>query len=140
MNGKGIRDVDVLNKKIFDMPIFGERCCSYWPISHFVFYFILGLFFPQCGLIAMTLGVLWEIFETLFGRVMEGVSQNPTPTNDSANVEYNGQWMTGSLKDILFNFAGFYSAKALLYIFRGGRPVPLPFLKKDRCKICKHNP
>ena len=47
-NGK-VTETDNLNKLIVDIKIFDRRCCSFWPISHFIFYGILTYMYPANG-------------------------------------------------------------------------------------------
>ncbi|MDB4769413.1 hypothetical protein OAG24_00460 [bacterium] len=101
---------DIFNKKVFDIPWL-ENCCSVWPISHFVLYFILGILFPDCDVPLISLGILWEGFEmfvaSTYGSERQWVREN-------GNVEYSDNWWAGSLKDIFFNIVGFYTGKLLV--------------------------
>lgn len=108
-------DNDPLNKLVFKAP-FLENCCSWWPISHFVLFFIIGLLYPNCGFVAMTGGILWELIEV----IMSGLTRQPRQSirHDSGAVEYSSNWWAGSFKDIFMNFAGFYSAKLITYVYR----------------------
>jgi len=109
---------DFMNRMAFDLKItetlFGEKCCSMWPISHFILYFILGLLFPECDVLVLGLGILWEVFEGVFGT-FENKLRN-SGSEKVKHVEYSNSWWLGSYKDILFNFAGFYTAKFLLHV------------------------
>lgn len=102
---------DKMNQRVFTWNMF-PGCCSWWPITHFVLFFIIGLLYPNCGVVAMIGGVLWEGWETLIGSLTPKEQQNGTQNT----LEYT-QWWSGSLKDIFFNAAGFYSAKLLRYVF-----------------------
>lgn len=98
---------DIFNRKIFDIPWL-ENCCSFWPVSHFILFFILGLLFPNCDVPLISLGILWEGFEMFWASVQGSERQW---VMENGNIEYSGNWWAGSAKDILFNIAGFYTGK-----------------------------
>ena len=74
-----------------------------WPISHFIAFFIAGLLFPDCFLLAMGLGVLWEVYETVCGNLFYG----DRPVCEDGSELYTGKWMQGRVEDIVFDFLGF---------------------------------
>lgn len=127
-------DADLLNVKVFHMPVFGENCCSWWPISHFCFFFVLGVLYPDCDVVVLALGVLWELFEMSWSFV-EGSQRQAQRELDqfhNSNVEYSGNWWAGSFKDILFNTAGFYTGKATVRAVSGfGWNVCIPGLNAN---------
>lgn len=110
---------DFMNRKVFDLPWL-ENCCSWWPLSHFIVFFILGVFFPSCDVLVIGAGILWELFEMvmakLFNRQRQGIRRDT-----SNRVEYSSNWWAGSLKDIIFNILGFYSGKIFAMIFLHSR-------------------
>lgn len=100
--------IDKMNTKVFEFPLLGN-CCSWWPISHFILFFILGILFPDCGVLVLSLGVVWEIFETAADvysnrRSMSEIVLFQPP---SGSIEYSGSWWAGSIKDLIFNTLGF---------------------------------
>lgn len=97
---------DFMNQKVIDIPFF-ENCCSWWPISHFVLFLILGFLFPNCVLLIITLGIVWELIEVMMGKLVVGDKWQRQPLRQGGNVEYTQDWWAGSAKDILFNIAGF---------------------------------
>ncbi len=101
---------DFMNVKVFDFPMLGEPCCSWWPISHFVLFFILGYLYPSCGIVLMVLGAAWEGIEVIV-NYLEGSPRGNTRT--SSKLEYSENWWAGSFKDIIFNVAGFFAGKLL---------------------------
>jgi hypothetical protein len=109
---------DIMNQKIFDMRIMGENCCSWWPISHFILFMILGILFPDCDVVIISAGVLWELFEVTWST-LEGSQREELRSKEK--IEYSKNWWAGSFKDILFNIAGFYTGKLLVKI-RSKRP------------------
>ena len=96
---------DFMNLKVFDFALL-ENCCSLWPLSHFFLFFVLGVLFPDCGFILMTIGVAWEGFEMAISSVQ---SKNRQAVRDlkRGNIEYSGNWWAGSTKDIVMNALGF---------------------------------
>nr|QBK86384.1 MAG: uncharacterized protein LCMAC102_01790 [Marseillevirus LCMAC102] len=124
----GVRRIainDVMNQKLFDMKILGEHCCSWWPISHFFLFFILGVLFPDCDVIILLGGVLWEFFEMSWA-MFEG-SNFQAIESKGKKVEYSERWWAGSMKDILFNIVGFYTGKLL--VKASGKRVCIPLLR-----------
>ncbi len=109
--GKGLRaPYDILNKKLFSWKLFGDSCCSFWPISHFILFFILGAIWPGCHILLLIAGVLWEIMEEIGGRTGDLFYKRIHPSKSKKkfkNLEYT-RWWSGSIKDIVFNVAGLY--------------------------------
>ena len=99
---------DKLNKKIMNIPIFGKNCCSWWPISHFVSFFIWALIWPQYWQHLFGLGVAWEGIEYIFKLLTTPKNQElkfkRTRVGDGT-VEYE-QWWSSSKKDVVFNGMG----------------------------------
>lgn len=94
---------DVFNKNILKLPLMGE--VSWWPLSHFILYFIFGLIFPDCFIIAMVTGVIWEIYEVAYGLYYKNYIMK-TKTDENGNIQYQ-EWWGGRISDIFFNLAGF---------------------------------
>lgn len=96
---------DVLNKKLIDLSFLPgmDGCCSFWPISHFILYFILGLLFPDCFVILMLMGVAWEGFEVFADKYFERRKYK----NEAGNIQYSDGWWGGSTVDLMMNFLGF---------------------------------
>jgi len=138
---------DRMNYKVFDFPLL-ENCCSWWPISHFFMFFVLGVLFPDCGVLLVTLGVMWELFEEGMDK-LSGRERQKIKTA-SGKVEYSQNWWAGSMKDVIMNTAGFaagwFVAKKL------GKKVCVDGLNantswcgakrycdKDRCVLCSNS-
>ena len=96
--GGEILENDPLNKVLFKI---GPVTISWWPISHFLLYAILGFFFPTCFIPLMILGILWELFELLLG-ILSKKRQSVT-----RGVQYGDKWWSANLFDPFFNAAGF---------------------------------
>lgn len=103
---------DNLNQKIFTI---GNDCCSYWPITHFILYLILGTISKiENYFYIIVLSIIWEYTEELFG-----ILNNPKYINipylfnknikdpDISKYEYKQFW-EGSKKDIIFNILGLF--------------------------------
>lgn len=105
ISSKGVIHNDVMNIKIFDLPML-ENCCSAWPLSHFFLFFILGVLFPDCGIPLIAIGALWELFE-VFASTLESKDRQPIRASKNSNIEYSVNWWAGSTKDIVMNIAGF---------------------------------
>jgi hypothetical protein len=92
---------DFLNQGIVRLD--KETLLSFWPISHFVVYFILGLMFPHpgCAVFFMVGGVLWEVFEEFMGTI---ASNNVVVAE---GVQYRS-WWSGRVDDIFYNALGYF--------------------------------
>lgn len=108
---------DTLNVKVVDFPIL-ENCCSWWPLSHFFLFFFLGMLYPKCDIPILTAGIIWELFEVVMGAATAKERQ-PIRDEIKNNVEYSDNWWAGSMKDIVMNFAGFYTGKMVGLVIRG---------------------
>lgn len=90
------------------------RPLSFWPITHFVLFFILGFLFPSCYVLVLSLGVVWEIIEVIFSKVFRTPYQTVRAEATNYSLEYHDNYWAGSFRDIIMNFAGF----GLGYAFR----------------------
>lgn len=108
---------DMLNVKVIDVP-FLENCCSWWPISHFILFFVFGILFPQCGVLVISIGIGWEIFESILSYLTNSperqVMRESTLSND---YEYSQNWWAGSFKDIIMNIFGYLTGLIIVKIF-----------------------
>lgn len=129
---------DFMNKVVFNVPG-STTCCSWWPVSHFVLFFILGLLFPECDVPVLVGGVLWELFETFLS-----FSKNQPDKHQSISrgnkVEYIN-WWSGSIKDIIFNTMGFYFGKSILKVMNKKVAMCIPQINgelcdEEKCKKC----
>jgi hypothetical protein len=92
---------DFLNHLIFRWQ---DDCCSWWPMTHFVLFFIIGTLVPDKGIIPIyIMGILWEVFENIVGR-STNMPKNVIRSNNK--LQYNYLWWSGSLKDVWFNGVG----------------------------------
>ena len=91
---------DPLNKVLFKI---GPMSVSWWPVSHVILYFILGMLFPKCWLPIMILGILWEVTEYIAGLIF--VNRRKIVT--SKGVQYNDKWWSSNIFDPVFNALGF---------------------------------
>lgn len=110
-NGKTDIENDVMNRKLFNV---GDACCSWWPVTHFVLFAVVGYFNPYCDLEAMLVGVVWEGFELFVNRITPDISPRSTLRISTAkDVQYKRKWWGGSVLDIYFNALGFYTGKMI---------------------------
>lgn len=93
---------DPMNELLFNEEFMGSRCCSSWPLSHFIFFAVLGVFFPTCGIVVNIMGILWEFFE--------GGQMNRDSDGKTEYVE----WWQGNTRDIFFNVMGFLFGKFIV--------------------------
>lgn len=78
-----------------------------WSATHFILFFILGYIYPTKIWLCISLGILWELFEQLYGKKRPGFlgGFGDCITTDP-NVK-NGAWWYGKLSDIVVNYVGF---------------------------------
>ena len=75
-------------------------------------FLIIGLIFPDCDLLAITTGILWEMIEVGMSYINKRDFSQPVH-NLNGTFEYSDNWWAGSFKDIVFNIAGFYTGKMI---------------------------
>ena len=120
---------DKLNYTLVDIPILGKF--GGWPISHLVMFYGIGLLFPDCMLLAMTIGVLWEIIEWNVGRSDLLPRLMDSPNKSNKNMIYGEFWVVGTLQDALYNFIGFVAGMLTTRYFLNGKPPKVPWLSAD---------
>ena len=104
---------DVMNRRVFNLNVFNSSCCSWWPISHFLFFMVLGFLFPSCDIPVISAGILWEIAEEILSIILNYRETRHVVTVETGNLQYRDSWWAGSLQDIFFNIAGFYFGKII---------------------------
>lgn len=124
----GIVACDPLNKVLFDM---GEPMGGFggWYITHFIFFYIVGLLFPDCMLLAMTIGVFFEILETFS-------SNFALNEHRVSGVQYSKVW-EGTLMDLFFNFTGFVAGMLTTKYFLNGKPPKVPWISAESSEDSK---
>ena len=80
-----------------------------WSISHFIFYFLFGLYYPTKINFIIGMGVLWELFEYLTSNSnikilsnIRGISR----CNVGSDENVNGDWFYAKISDIFVNALG----------------------------------
>lgn len=115
-----IEQHNVLNLKIFNLDIFDESCCSYWPITHLIFYFTLTYIWPQYWHYIFIAGILWEIFESIMSILTTPKDQKSilvAVRSNNNEVEY-ATWWGASKKDIVFNSVGIAGGLLFSYLLK----------------------
>lgn len=98
-----VSEVDQLNQIQFHI---GDMAISWWPVTHFLMYLILGFLFPNYWPVFVLVGIAWELFEYGVGKTMASFPDaTPKRFDRVMNVEYE-TWIQGNWKDVLFNTAG----------------------------------
>ena len=106
--GKDFMDTHVFDSEIL-YNITGEfKHISWWPISHFIMYLILGLIAPKYWLLWFSIGIGWEIFEWLGGKILISTGKGNLNVFRSRHnqQQYGNNWVTGTITDIIFNGLG----------------------------------
>ena len=86
-----------------------------WSISHFILYFLFGLYYPTKINFIIGMGILWELFEYFTSNSnieilssIRGISRCKIKSNENVN----GDWFYAKLSDVFVNafgaFLGFY--------------------------------
>ena len=77
-----------------------------WSLAHIGFFALLGYLYPDTFVVAMGLGIGWELFEQVLGKNRPGAlgGFGDCITTDPA-VE--GPWWFGRISDIVMNVLGF---------------------------------
>jgi len=118
--------VDPLNRIVVRVNVL-ENCCSWWPISHFILFFIIGLLFPRgCDLVAIGGGIVWELFEVCAYYTL---NMDRQAVRSGSGVQYSGNWWAGSFKDLIFNTMGFYLGKTIAIAF--DVKIQIPYLTES---------
>lgn len=77
-----------------------------WSVTHFGFFALLGYLYPDTFLVAMSIGIGWEVFEHLAGKnrpaILGGFGDCMT-----TDPGIQGSWWFGRFSDIITNILGF---------------------------------
>ena len=98
-------NIIVSHQTIFEK-LFNEKCCSWWPITHFILYLILGIVAPKHHLLWFFIGIIWELIEFTAGVIFYKKGESDFIPESK---EYGRRWWKGSFKDLVFNGAGLYA-------------------------------
>lgn len=81
-----------------------------WSISHFVFFFLLGLAFPRTWWLALLLGCIWEgmEFATQYTTIpiLDSMRGLAVCKNNNSTIG-NTFWWYGKWSDLIMNAGGF---------------------------------
>ena len=108
-----IAQKDFMNQKIININLWKGNTftLSMWPVSHFILFFVLGYFFPNCWVWIFIAGAVWEILEFVVGYI--AAQRNALlKTSTWTGIQYK-IWWGGSWADLLFNAAGLAMGIAL---------------------------
>lgn len=81
-----------------------------WSLTHFIFFFFLGYFFPKYYLFILTLGIIWEIIEYITGIINQ--KNKVTLICDLTRIKRDSWWYS-KVSDIFVNIAGFIVGASL---------------------------
>jgi hypothetical protein len=122
-------NIDPFNKMILEVPFF-EKCCSMWPLSHFIFFLIIGFLFPSCDVPAILGGIGWELAEV---GVYYTLGHQRQGTRKNGKIQYSQNWWAGSWQDIAMNIGGFYVGKFLSFSWKKFTGKRICFSSLDNC-------
>lgn len=87
-----------------------------WSLTHIIFYTVIGYMFPDKIIQTMLFGIVWEIFENLYGKY------RPTwfdPACRHMTISDDGKpkvWWYGKWTDLFCNSFGFFIGYSLSFI------------------------
>ena len=107
---RGMNQPDFLEKSA---PCTG---CDGWAALHFLFFLVLGFLDPNRHGVYMSLGVAWELVETVLGQTnvripftgtrLQLVGESRVDAAGKADYEAE-RWWYGRVTDVAFNAAGY---------------------------------
>ena len=84
-----------------------------WSITHFSFFCLIGILYPDTFVLSMSIGIIWELIETYIGvfkpSIMKGYGFYELPGN-RYKVWWYGKW-----SDPVVNFFGFLLGSQILH-------------------------
>ena len=80
------------------------RCCSIWPLTHFILHLIMGYLFPECWGILLVSGFAWEAVESFIGSLP--IHPKLDKNNEILEGQYTKNWWYGNRLDIVANILG----------------------------------
>lgn len=69
-----------------------------WNLSHFLWFYTIGKFCPNKYVLFMAIGIIWEIFEKIYGKLA------------GEELYWTSNGTTGQLMDIIMNLLGYHLA------------------------------
>ena len=109
---------DYLENTAFKSKFLAELCgesgnYSWWPITHFILYLVLGILCPDIWLYLFVLGIIWELFEWAGGiflckhdKFSEKIVNKNLMKKIESKKQYGEEWVAGKFSDLFFNGAG----------------------------------
>ena len=78
-----------------------------WSATHFIWYLIVGYFFPKTFVTTTIVGIGWELFEQYYGKERPGWLGSYGDCTNLATNNVSGNWWYGKWTDIICNTTGF---------------------------------
>ena len=100
-------------KDPLEKPLFDEKLpwLDGWAYTHFITFFFIGLFadsyYYEYWLVAVGLGITWEVFEHIVGEERPGWMGGYGGCNMATDKNEDGNWWYGKWTDVLINGIGF---------------------------------
>ena len=88
-----INELNFLDPEIITKPRL-----TYWSVTHFIIYFIFGILCPNKYFRFLIFGVLWELFEKVYG-IYSG-----------QQLYWTSNGIQGQIYDLIMNMLGYYIA------------------------------
>lgn len=90
---------NIRNLSFLDKVLISKPKITLWIITHFICYFIVGKLCPNNLKLFLSLGIIWEIFEKIYGYITNG------------DKYWTSGGYHGQIKDICVNMLGYYLAQ-----------------------------
>ena len=99
---------DRMSETVFESEWIGSLCGEnglycYWPLTHFILYLVLGIGCPKIFPYLFLVGIMWELFELIIGKVVLKIKG---PRNPDKKTQYGHNWISGKYSDLMFNGLG----------------------------------
>ena len=104
--GKDFMDSTVLKSKFLYKITAEYENISWWPISHFIMYVVLGIIAPEYWLLWFCIGIGWELLEWGGGKILSASGRDNLVRSRDSRTQYGDNWVAGSITDVICNGAG----------------------------------
>jgi len=115
---------DLLNNNIFTIDI------SAWSLSHFIFYTILGYYYPKKIKTLIAVGIAWEFIEYIGGTFIIS-PQAEIDKITAKGLKYKSKWWAGCASDLIYNYLGILVGSHL------AKMKSSYYIKNEKKKVCK---
>jgi hypothetical protein len=102
---------------------FNGKDYTWWPISHFLLFVIVGFICRKHWFLVLLISVIWECFEFSWSYLFD-------EKVDSFG-EVKEDWMMGNWSDLIFNTSGFLIGAGLWAVWNSNSQICTPIINND---------